>query len=582
MLLRDVPAGGLANMLTAAKGASPVGHLLDPSRLRAARRLARGAELWDSLGRQLAPAPIPVVNWSLYRQYRHAGLRKKADELMHGRRRLMVAAALGVWLGHPAASIDMLHDHMWAFCDDFTWVGPAHEACQVDLFAAGTAVELAEICHVLGGRLDDEVVQRVWREIDRRIFQQFLGPGNWWHTRENNWNHVVNGCIIRTILCSPQPLVRVQMLHTAINNMTYALNGFTDDGGCVEGPGYWAYGFGNYMQAADALYQATGGRLNIAAGQKVERICRFPLAAHVRGPLRATFADSSAGYLPTLATLLINRYHRIPELYEYCQLDAKRALRLANWHELALYDGARASGRIDRGDYVLPEMGLAKLSARAAGKLTVLATAGNNGVSHNHNDIGSFIICRDDEFYLTDPGSPVYTRQTFGPRRYDIVLCNSLGHSAPLINGRQQAPGSQFAGTLSCRDAGGDGERIITIDMGGAYPPGTVRRLTRMLRVVGGGQSVELTDEYDFARAPRSLQEAFITKHAARLLAGGRAVRVGPVRGGITIRSAQGGRFAIEPMPQTAQESRDGKAITRLVFVPARLARHMSLSFVIS
>ena len=44
-----------------------------------------------------------------------------------------------------------------------------------------------------------------------------------------------------------------------------------------------------------------------------------------------------------------------------------------------------------------------------------MCLAGNNGVPHNHNDIGSFIVHRGDALWLTDPAGPAYSRKTFVP-----------------------------------------------------------------------------------------------------------------------------------------------------------------------
>jgi hypothetical protein len=38
---------------------------------------------------------------------------------------------------------------------------------------------------------------------------------------------------------------------------------------------------------------------------------------------------------------------------------------------------------------------------------------GNNGESHNHNDVGSFIIYTDGEPLFIDPGVGEYTAKTF-------------------------------------------------------------------------------------------------------------------------------------------------------------------------
>jgi hypothetical protein len=577
MLLRNLPVQALADALASNSNLSPAPHLLGRSGVRA-RATAKKCGVWDKVSALCAEEPIPVLRRSVYQQWTRLGSRSKSDEFMRLRRERLNLAAMALWLEHPRANVDHLQDLIWAFCDDFTWVGVSHQRCEVDLFAAGLAANLAEILHVLGGKLEPEVVDRAWREIDRRILQQYSGSGNWWRTCHNNWNHVCNGCIARIILLRGGDAARhAHMLHTCLQNMTYALDGFADDGGCAEGPGYWGYGFGNYLLAAHALFRRTGGTVNIAADEKIARICRYPLVAYACGSSRATFSDCGAGnaFLPAETALLVNEFHRAPELYEYCALNRDRSLKLSTMQSLGLYKGQKATGRADRRDYLLGQLGMVRM---CGGRDTVVfAQAGNNGVSHNHNDVGSFILTRGGVHWLTDPGGPKYNSQTFGPRRYEIAFCNSLGHSVPLINGTQQRAGAEHCGTLQAHNLNSSAPRKAVIDMTRAYPRGTVRSLVRTLTLDGRRLTVE--DAYQFARKPRALEEAFVTLQRARVLPGGKGVRIGPVKGGVRIAVACPGRWSVGEIAGSAADSHLGKPIVRIVFRPARLVREMTLSF---
>ncbi|MFH1730305.1 MAG: hypothetical protein ABIF82_01475 [Planctomycetota bacterium] len=46
------------------------------------------------------------------------------------------------------------------------------------------------------------------------------------------------------------------------------LRGFTPDGYCTEGLGYWNYGFGNFAAPAEMVRQATSGRIDLLAGRR--------------------------------------------------------------------------------------------------------------------------------------------------------------------------------------------------------------------------------------------------------------------------------------------------------------------------
>lgn len=63
------------------------------------------------------------------------------------------------------------------------------------------------------------------------------------------------------------------------------------------------------------------------------------------------------------------------------------------------------------------------------GGLYVAAKGGHNGESHNHNDIGNFIVYADGEPEIIDVGNCVYTAKTFGAERYELMNTRSSNHN---------------------------------------------------------------------------------------------------------------------------------------------------------
>ena len=592
MLLRDVTIDELAGIYARHKDRSPAPYLTDPEAVARARRLAKKNGFWDDIGRNLDPTrDIPVVKRSAFRNYQRVGDRRLPQARDAERLQELLRAAHALWLDHPRANVDYLQDLLWAYCDSFTWVRAAHEGRSIDLGSGKLATAFSEILHVLGDRLEEEVKARLSAEIDRRIFRNFWNYRHLdsWKTARMNWNHVCNGAVIRTALYMIEdPRILAHMTHAAIQNMTYAVDGFTDDGGCEEGPGYWGFGFGHYLYAAYALYLKTNGELNLMQDEKIERICRYPLAARISGRFCSTFADAGHGYIPARVAMVINEFLDLPELYDLCALRPDRTLNLERQmpdhgfcHDLAIYRGQKARGKPDNRDYILPDLGQVKLRGKPGkAQMTLMALAGNNGVPHNHNDIGSFIVHREGKLWLVDPGGPVYTRKTFSPQRYDIVFCSSRGHSVPVINDRHQEPGSQYYGTLAVENANGTGEKRAVIDMTHAYPLGTVKKLVRTFTLDADANRLALEDAYTFARRPRSLEEAFITFERARVAKDGRSVQIGPRRGGLLLREVDTpGKFDAARLVEESKEGRSGQVITRITFVPEKLDREMRLRF---
>ncbi|MCC6801718.1 MAG: heparinase II/III family protein, partial [Anaerolineae bacterium] len=187
----------------------------------------------------------------------------------------------------------------------------------------------------------------------------------------------------------------------------------------------------------------------------------------------------------------------------------------------------------------------------------VAAKGGHNNESHNHNDIGEFVVYRHGRPLLIDAGVETYSRKTFSPQRYEIWTMQSAYHNLPSIDGVQQAPGESFAARDVTYTAN-DGCAELALDIAGAYPPEAgVKRWTRTIRLERG-RVVTVADVYELDHTPRSLMlslltasevaldEAGIIRLSAADLPDGRVSGTGVVR-------YDAGRFAatVEPIPIT-------------------------------
>ena len=585
MFLDGVPISALAKMLEPHCNKSAWPGLDDPAAVRRAKAYARKHGLWTALGKRLDPRPpiVPVLR-SQFREFRRsAGMVKERLES-----RAMLAqiddSALALWLGHDAANLDDLQDRIWALCEMSSWVPGAHEYCRNDLISTAIARHLSEIAWVFRGRLEDEVVQRISQEVQGRVLDPVYGyrKADGWRTEDMNWNSVCNGNTIAAALYqfAGDAWLTATYIHPIITRLQYFIDGFLDDGACREGSGYWNYGFGHHVDAALMLHHRTGGKLNLMAGEKIRRICRFPLATQIEGPVRACFGDCGHGHIGAETSIAINCFYDMPELYSISARHAGGALVVNSMRGLSLYEGHKATSPTDAaGDHYLDQMGLAKLHAGKGRRRTILtALAGRNDFPHNHNDVGSFILYRGGQCLLTDPGSPHYTGKTFGPRRYEILQCRSLGHSVPVINGREQSPGSEYFGAMGAEGVGGSGPKAVTIDMTNAYADPTLKKLQRRVTLDVDG-AAGLTDVYEFSRQPRRVEEAFVTYEPAKILRGGKAVKIGAGANAMILTAACSGRFTVTPQGDEGRTWAAQGELIRIAFRPARLARTMEVSF---
>ncbi len=277
---------------------------------------------------------------------------------------------------------------------------------------------------------------------------------------------------------------------------------------------------------------------------------------------------------------MANSFHDIPELYGLCPHRDDGTLTVKNMHELALYDGAPVHREPVQRDILLPDLGQVKLHGDAgSNQLIVMAKAGDNGVNHNHNDIGSFIVHRRDILHLTDPGGPTYTAKTFSDKRYDILFCNSYGHSVPVINGSMQVAGSEYHGKLTAENLNGAGTKSALIDMTHAYPQGTVTKLTRHVALDPSSNELTIEDDFSFEAPPKSLEEAFITYENASVTDDGH-VMIGPSDNRLMVTAVDTpGTFDVQDLAEESKEGRTDRVVRRIRFVPDILQQTMTLKF---
>ena len=589
-LLGGLSAGEVTKVITESMGRPVMPYLRDPKVRRRALETARKQDLLEQTDKALTPdKPIPVLPYSSFREFRRTGNRTNYENMLWDRDRQQASAAMACYLGLDR--LQYLQDLIWADCEASWWQLPAHEGPAkgkdrpIDLCVAMKAAKLATVVTLLEDRIEPEVRDRVLREIHRRAIDAFFDPDAefWWKTCTNNWNAVCHGGVaIAALLVEKKDPQRLAKLITqTLEGLPAFLSGFTDDGGCTEGPGYWRFGFGWYVDLACALYDFTGGRINIMTDPKIERICRYPLAVFIRPGQSLPFADTGQGFLPADLAICINRFYKMPELYGLCKLTEDGSLAMESLADLMLYDGTKYKPLEENADSFLPDLGIVRVGS---GSVTVGAKAGHNAESHNHNDVGSFIIHKGKTFFLTDPGAPIYSARTFSPQRYDSIFCNSLGHGVPVINGQLQPKGRQYAGTIQADGLDARGAKTIGIEMANAYNVPSLESLSRVIELASIGRRVTLSDRFVFTRPPESLEEVFIAVLPAKVAEDGKSVIVQSEIDGILRLRIDGtaGTFRVTELTEESKESRAGDLLRRITFRPAKLKPEMTLRFVLT
>lgn len=92
---------------------------------------------------------------------------------------------------------------------------------------------------------------------------------------------------------------------------------------------------------------------------------------------------------------------------------------------------------------------------------------GCNAESHNHNDVGNFIVYSDGNPLIIDVGVGTYTADTFNENRYKIWTMQSSFHNLPKIGVYEQLAGEEFFADEVVYES--DADRI-SMSLKEAYP----------------------------------------------------------------------------------------------------------------
>jgi hypothetical protein len=518
----------------------------------------------------------PSLPATLFLQYARIGNRRNYEIPHFDRRAALGALVLGECVENQGRFLDDIVNGIWAICEESFWGVPAHCYMQrgghtlpdtaepiVDLFAAETAALLAWTHYLLGERLDavsPMVRPRLAREIDQRLLTPCLKRDDFWWMgfvprpdgrRVNNWNPwICSNWLACALLMEPDEERRQVSVFKAMRALDNFIDPYPRDGGCDEGPSYWGRAGASLFDCLELLYSATDGGIDLYREPLIQEIGRFIHRVHIEGDYYINFADAPALVYPD--ALLVYRYGlRIgdgPMMALGAWLAERQGVRMGGSEESA---EAKTSAQRKRNvpislgrklpalfslhllpdgetipplprDVWLPEIEVMVARDRegSSAGLFVAAKGGNNDESHNHNDIGSFVIYEDGKPVIVDAGVETYTAKTFSERRYEIWTMQSAYHSLlPTLDGVQQAPGPNFKARAVQHQAD-EVQARLTLDIAPAYPPAAhVARWVRSV-TLQRCQGVEIRDEYQLQQPAKEITLTLVTPCAVRLRQG--------------------------------------------------------------
>lgn len=473
---------------------------------------------------------VAPIAFQGYQDYLDQGNRLNFEDQYFERRRQLAVLALAYHCQPTVATKRLLENVIWEVCNEYSWGLPAHmpltgatyglgSSQWIDLFAAETGATLAEIQGLIGSDLLPEINQRIDLEIERRILTPFAAHDWSWQHKANNWSAVIGGSLGLIVLIklpkdSPRQRAFLQRLDIALQ--TY-LNSFSDDGACVEGVSYWAYGFGYYLYFAEKM-RAVLNDDRYLKNPKVAKIAAFPYLAALNQKDFVPFSDYAESELPSGLLCFCQREFgvAVPPITTVNRVDFDTCYRFAQLYRNLIWTDRldTAATTLPSSTHYFPDVQWL-IERNNESDFIFAAKGGANDESHNHLDLGHFILGDQSTQYLTDLGSGEYTRDYFqDERRYQYFIPSAPGHSLPVINGQAQIFGPYHAQT----DFKAQENRLL-IDLSHVYgKEAGLLSFQRQFKVSPAERQVQLCDRFEFQQDTAQVTEILISALKPQLL----------------------------------------------------------------
>ena len=443
-----------------------------------------------SYGEQYADKPWTVLPWTVFAEYKITGNRVNYEGICFEKRRQLAALVMAEIMEGKGRFIHQIIDGIGSFCEETWWGIPAHyskpipltELQEVDLFNAETAGLIAWTRYMLEKQLDafsSALCQRIDGEIERRILQPAVERDYWWKTAGMNWNPwICSNWLACVLICEKDEARKAEAIRQIRQATQAFIDAYPEDGGCDEGPGYWDRAAASMFEVLRLLPDFSGDT------EKIRRMASYAYKTYIGHDYCISFADAHENKAIQQVNIVypFGLFLGDKTMCEFGAYLGRQKHILEN--PAALYDKSGNFPTLSRELFflhhirefiaeephepLLKDVWLGNLQIMTARRnnLYVAMKGGHNNESHNHNDVGSFIVYADNEPLFIDPGVGEYTSKTFSDERYTIWTMQSSYHNLPQINGTDQKDGREYAAKVVNHQDGS-----LTLDIAGAYPP---------------------------------------------------------------------------------------------------------------
>jgi len=474
------------------------------------------------LGNLYNNKPWDAIPNTVFAEFRTNGNRTNYEDKSFGIRKQFVCLVMAEIMQGKGRFLPSIRKGLHYFIEKEPWWGiPAHypkdhperDIQPVDLFNAETAGMLAWTLYMLEDGINKKekgLCDSVRSEIERRFLNPTLNQPQGWKNNANNWNTWITSNWLETALICEKDSKKRDAAYKGVQQcLRTFLKGYPDDGGCEEGVSYWDCAGASFFESLYFMQFAPEQaklELNDAQKKKVENMGRFITTMYIDDLTFVNFSDAQAKNTPNINILfpygvylqneqMMQLAAYVGKKYQYLQKPSTLFLQSGNYpklgRELMLlsmlpqYQQTQAVQPKTEDAYLENS----QIMVASNGKWFVAAKGGNNAESHNHNDIGNFIVYHNNQPVVIDLGRDTYTSQSFSSRRFELMNCRSAYHNVPIINGMEQKDGKKYRADKVSHVADAS-ESSLTLNLEKAY--------TDAAHVDSWKRTITLDREYDW------------------------------------------------------------------------------------
>ena len=474
----------------------------------------------------------PVVKATDYIEFIRSGDRRQG--VYAACSNALISLVMGELVEGKGRFTDQIINGAWYFSEQTYWGWSAHLGAQkagtglpdvndpiIDLGVGEITSNLSWTLYLFKEQFDKVhplISKRLKQEIVNKSLKPYFERDDFGYMgfkggRPNNWNPWINYNMLTSyLLIEDNPAKKVAEVQKIINSLDKFLNGYSDDGGCDEGPSYWGAAGALLYECLELLKNATGGKFDVFDNQLVQNIGKYFYQVNIHAPYFINFADADAttGGSPSS----VYRYGKAIKDPAMQQFGAYLG-KLNKWGDgsfggkigdqiknLTLLEELRNAEAKEAlvADFWLPDTEVAGARDKEGSFKGFFfgAKGGFNAESHNHNDIGNCVMYYDGKPCLIDLGREEYTAKTFSSRRYEIWTMQSGYHNLPVINGTDQKDGESFKAKNSVFTANSKSVTFSS-DIAGSYPKSAKVNSWVRSYTLNRGKNFKLSDKFELA-----------------------------------------------------------------------------------